>query len=81
MTSRFIACSAVLLTATMAGAQDRVTQELGAQQGAVTAATAERRATEMMAQAQAGGRGGAGRSLASRSRRKSSRGRPTPRRS
>ena len=60
MTSRFIACSAVLLTATMAGAQDRVTQELGAQQGAVTAATAERRATEMMAQAQAGGRGGGG---------------------
>ena len=60
MTSRFIVCSAVLLTATMAGAQDRVAQELSAQQGAVTAATAERRATELMAQAQAGGRGGAG---------------------
>ena len=59
MTSRFIVCSAVLLTATMAGAQDCVTQELSAQQGAVTATTAERRATELMAQAQAGGRGGA----------------------
>ena len=58
MTSRFIAGSAVLLIASAAGAQDRVTQELIAQERVAAAAAAERRATEVHAQVQGGGRGG-----------------------
>ncbi len=50
MTCRFIVCGAVLLTATVAAAQDRVAEPASGQQGA--AAIAERRATEVMAQAQ-----------------------------
>ncbi len=53
MTFRFFICGAVLLTATVVAAQDRVAEPASPQQ--TTAATAERRATEKMAQAQAAG--------------------------